>query len=182
MTGLPAAGKTTTADAVAARVLRAGYVPFRLDGDELREGLSSDLGFDAASRHENIRRAGHVARMLADGGLIVVSSLISPYAEDRRLVRSFHEEVGIPFLEVFVDTPLDVCQERDPRHVYDRARRGEISGVTGVDDPYERPSAAEVDLVIHPGRQSVAEAADVVMEAMLGLGLEGALRAAQTVP
>jgi bifunctional enzyme CysN/CysC len=180
MTGLPAAGKTTTADAVAERARDSGYAPCRLDGDELRTGLSSDLGFDADSRHENVRRAAHVARMLADAGLVVVVSLISPYAEDRRLARGLHDDAGLQFLEVFVDTPLDVCQSRDPRNVYRRARDGEISGVTGVDDPYERPSAAEAELVIHPGRQSVAEAADAVMEALLGLGLDGALRPAQT--
>src|SRR5947209_6842033 len=99
MTGLPAAGKTTTADAVAERTRLAGYAPCRLDGDELRTGLSADLGFDAASRHENVRRAAHVARMLADAGLVVVVSLISPYAEGRLLARRLHEEAGLAFLE-----------------------------------------------------------------------------------
>src|SRR5438128_12399188 len=97
MTGLPAAGKTTTADAVAERIRLAGYAPFRLDGDELRTGLSADLGFDAASRHENVRRAAHVARLIAEAGLIVVVSLISPYAEDRLLARRLHEAAGLAF-------------------------------------------------------------------------------------
>jgi bifunctional enzyme CysN/CysC len=174
LTGLPAAGKTTTADAVAERLRHAGYAPFRIDGDELRAGLNEDLGFDAASRCENVRRAAHLARMLADSGLIVVASLISPYSQDRALARRLHEDSGLPFLEVFLDTPLAVCEGRDPRHLYVRAHRGEIAGVTGVDDPYEMPEAA--DLVIHPGPQSVAEAADAVIAALFGCRLEAALR------
>lgn len=180
LTGLPAAGKTTTADAVAERLRDAGYAPFRLDGDVLRAGLNEDLGFDAAGRRESVRRASEVARMLADAGLIVIASLISPYGEDRARARRMHEDVGLLFLEVFLDTPLSVCEDRDPRHLYDRARRGEIAGVTGVDDPYERPEAA--DLVIRPGPQTVAEAADAVTEALLARGLDEALRPTRTAP
>jgi bifunctional enzyme CysN/CysC len=180
LTGLPAAGKTTTADAVAERLHSAGYAPFRLDGDELRAGLNEDLGFDVASRRENVRRAAEVARMIADAGLIVVASLISPYAEDRARARRLHEDCGLPFLEVFLDTPLAVCEHRDPRRLYARAHRGEIAGVTGVDDPYEVPEAA--DLVIHPGPQSVAEAADAVTEALFACGVEAARRPSRTAP
>jgi bifunctional enzyme CysN/CysC len=180
LTGLPAAGKTTTADAVAARLRDAGYAPFRLDGDVLRAGLNEDLGFDAAGRRESVRRAAEVARMLADAGLVVVVSLISPYGEDRARARRLHDQAGLLFLEVFLDTPLAVCQDRDPRHLYDRARRGEIAGVTGVDDPYERPEAA--DLVLRPGPQTVAEAADAVTEALLARGLDEALRPSRTAP
>jgi bifunctional enzyme CysN/CysC len=176
LTGLPAAGKTTTADAVAERICEAGFTPYRLDGDALRGGLNADLGFDAASRQENVRRTAHVAVMLADAGLIVVASLISPYAEGRLRARELHAAAGLPFLEVFLDTPLSECERRDPRHLYDRAHKGEIVGMTGVDDPYERPADAE--LVIHPGPQSVAEAADAVVEAILARGLQTALRPA----
>ena len=159
--------RPTTADAVAERLRDAGYAPFRLDGDVLRAGLNEDLGFDAAGRRESvpprIRGGADARRRRADA--VQIASLISPYGEDRARARRMHEDVGLLFLEVFLDTPLSVCEDRDPRHLYDRARRGEIAGVTGVDDPYERPEAA--DLVIRPGPQTVAEAADAVTEALL---------------
>jgi bifunctional enzyme CysN/CysC len=174
LTGLPAAGKTTIGNAVAARLTEAGYACYRLDGDELRRTLSADLGFDAASRHENVRRVAHVARLLADAGLVVVSSLISPYRAGRQSARQLHEAAGLPFLEVYLDTPLSECQRRDPRGLYARAGRGELSGVTGVDDPYEPPEAPEVTL--HPGVQSMESASGEVVAALQTHDLSRALR------
>jgi bifunctional enzyme CysN/CysC len=174
LTGLPAAGKTTIGSAVSARLAEAGYASYRLDGDALRRTLSADLGFDAASRHENVRRIAHVAWLLADAGLLVVASLISPYRTGRQAARDLHEAGGLPFLEVYVDTPLSVCERRDPDRLYARARRGELSGVTGVDDPYEPPETPDVTL--HPSVQPVDAASDEVVVALQRFDLSRALR------
>jgi bifunctional enzyme CysN/CysC len=174
LTGLPAAGKTTIGDAVAHGLDDAGYATYRLDGDVLRLTLSSDLGFDAGSRQENIRRAANLARILADAGLLVVASLISPYRASRDEARALHAAAGLPFLEVFLDTPLAECERRDPRGLYARARRGEITGFTGVDDPYEPPETPEVTL--HTEVQSLQESSGTVLDAVLGLDLGEALR------
>jgi bifunctional enzyme CysN/CysC len=174
LTGLPAAGKTTVGDAVADRLGEAGYGTYRLDGDVLRLTLSSDLGFDAASRQENIRRAANLARILADAGLLVMVSLISPYRASRNEARAMHAAAGLPFLEVFLDTPLVECERRDPRGLYARARRGEITGFTGVDDPYEAPEAPDVTL--HTEAQSIDQASAAVLDAVLALDLSEALR------
>jgi bifunctional enzyme CysN/CysC len=172
LTGLPASGKTTIGDAVGELLLAAGYVPYRLDGDVLRRGLTADLGFDEASRHENVRRAAHAACMLAETGVVVVASLISPYASDRARAREIHVEAGVDFIEVFVDTPLHECERRDPRGLYARARAGQIKDVTGIDDPYETP--ADPDLVLPTLRRSVAEAAAAVMAALQARGVANA--------
>ena len=174
LTGLPAAGKTTTGDAVAEGLEARGYVTYRLDGDVLRRTLSSDLGFDAASRQENVRRAASVARILAEAGVLVIASFISPYRSARDQARELHASADLPFVEVYLDTPLAECERRDPRGLYARARRGEITGFTGVDDPYEPPQAPEVTL--HTEVQSIAEAAGAVLEAVLALDLAQALR------
>lgn len=174
LTGLPSAGKTTTGDAVAEALTDRGYACYRLDGDALRATISSDLGFDAGSRHENVRRAAHLARILADAGLLVVASIISPYAAGRRQARELHEAAGIDFLEIYLDTPLAVCEQRDGRGLYARARRGELTLVTGIDDPYEPPEDPE--LVVHPSDEKAGEVADRVIEAVLALDLAGALR------
>jgi bifunctional enzyme CysN/CysC len=174
LTGLPAAGKTTIGDAVAMSLTESGFACYRLDGDVLRTTLNSDLGFDIASRHENVRRTAHVARLLADAGLVVVVSLISPYLAGRRVARELHEAAGVPFLEIYLDTPLVECERRDPRGLYARARRGEITGLTGIDDPYEPPEAPE--LVLHPDRESVREDTDRVLELVLRCDLTSALR------
>jgi bifunctional enzyme CysN/CysC len=164
LTGLPAAGKTTIGDALAAELIAAGQRTFRLDGDVLRTGLCSDLGFSLADRHENIRRAGHVAAMIAQSGAVVVASLISPYEDGRALVRELHAERGLGFVEVFVDTPFEECRLRDPRGLYARAARAEISGLTGYDDPYEEPAGAEVHL--HPATETVEQCTARVMQAL----------------
>ena len=146
LTGLPASGKSTIAAALEERLARDGYRAYRLDGDNLRHGLNSDLGFDPGDRAENIRRVAHVASLFADSGTIALVSAISPYAVDRALARSVHERGELEFVEVFVDTPLDECEWRDPKGLYARARSGKIQGLTGVDAPYERPREPDVEL------------------------------------
>jgi bifunctional enzyme CysN/CysC len=174
LTGLPAAGKTTIGDAVAEGLGERGYATYRLDGDVLRRTLNSDLGFDAASRQENVRRAANVARILAEAGILVIVSLISPYRSAREEARELHASAELPFLEVYLDTPLAECERRDPRGLYARARRGEITGFTGVDDPYEPPQSPEVTL--HTETQSIPAAAGAVLHAVLALDLADALR------
>jgi len=149
LTGLSGSGKSTVAAACEARLVAFDRSAYVLDGDNVRHGLNGDLGFSAADRAENVRRVGHVARLMADAGLVVLVPLISPYRTDRDLVRALHAEADLPFHEVFVDTPLEVCEQRDPKGLYAQARAGEITGFTGVDDPYEAPEHAE--LVLRPG-------------------------------
>ena len=120
-----------------------------LDGDNVRHGLNADLGFSAADRAENVRRVGEVARLMADAGLVVLVPVISPYRADRDRVRAAHDAAGLPFVEVFVDTPLAVCEQRDPKGLYAKARAGELTGMTGIDDPYEPP--LDADLRVEPG-------------------------------
>jgi bifunctional enzyme CysN/CysC len=164
LTGLPAAGKTTIGDALAAHLTSSGHRAFRLDGDVLRRGLCSDLGYSDEDRHENVRRAGHVAVMLADSGAIAVVSLISPYADSRAQVRAMHEQQGIDFIEVFVDTPLEECQRRDPHGLYAKAARAEITHMTGLDDPYELPTSPEVH--VHPAVETIEQSTGKVLEVL----------------
>ena len=147
-TGLPASGKSTMARTLTVRLVEAGVPAYRLDGDNLRHGLNGDLGFDAASRVENVRRAAEVARLMADAGTITVVSLVSPYREGRATARQLHECDGLPFVEVWVSTPLEECERRDPKGLYARARRGEVAHMTGIDDPYEPPEAPEVEITM----------------------------------
>ena len=149
MTGLSGSGKSTVATACEARLIAFERPAYVLDGDNVRHGLNGDLGFSAADRAENVRRVGHVARLLADAGIVALVPLISPYRADRDLVRSLHAAAELPFYEVFVDTPIELCEQRDPKGLYAKARAGEITGFTGVDDPYEPPAAA--NLVLRPG-------------------------------
>lgn len=159
LTGLSGAGKSTIAEAVEARLSGLGIHSYRLDGDELRTGLSSDLGFSADDRRENVRRVGEVARLMADAGLVVLVALISPYRADRDSVR---ERVGDPFVEVFVDTALEVCEARDPKGLYLRARQGLIPDFTGISAPYEAP--LRPDLRIAAGDCTITEAATEIVE------------------
>ncbi len=156
-TGLSGSGKATVANAVAEALLAAGVPAYVLDGDNLRHGLNGDLGFSAADRAENIRRVAHVARLMADAGLVVLVPVISPYRADRALARELHTAAGLTFVEVFVDTPLDVCEQRDPKGLYAKARAGELTGMTGIDDPYEPPLAPELHLT--PGALDAQAAA-----------------------
>jgi len=147
-TGLSGSGKSTVATACEARLIAAGRPAYVLDGDNIRHGLNGDLGFSAADRAENVRRVGHVAALMADAGLVALVPLVSPYRADRDAVRSLHEAAALPFVEVFVDTPIDLCEQRDPKGLYAKARAGELKGFTGVDDPYEAPERPE--LVLRP--------------------------------
>ena len=146
LTGLPASGKSTLAHALEERLLRSGRPAYVLDGDNLRHGLNGDLGFSEADRAENVRRTAHVARLMADAGVVAIVSLVSPYASERARARQLHVDEGLPFYEVWVNTPVEVCEERDPKGLYARARAGEIRDMTGVDAPYEAP--AKPDLVV----------------------------------
>ncbi|MBH0776430.1 adenylyl-sulfate kinase [Nocardia bovistercoris] len=161
LTGLSGSGKSTVAVELERRLVASGRPAFLLDGDNLRHGLNSDLGFSDADRGENIRRVGEVAKLFAEAGVVAVVSLISPFAADRDRVRAAHVAAGIPFVEVFVDTPLAVCEERDPKGMYAKARAGEIRGFTGIDAPYEAP--VEPDLVLRPEHGDPAAMAAVVL-------------------
>jgi len=160
-TGLPAAGKSTIASAVEERLVTEGRHAFLLDGDNLRHGLNADLGFDEAARTENVRRTAHVASLLAESGAIALVSLVSPYARDRQEAGALHVGKGLIFLEAFVDAPLALCERRDPKGLYARARSGNLAGMTGVGAPYESPS--NPDIVLRSGEETVEAAVDRVM-------------------
>ena len=160
LTGLSGSGKSTVGVALEQKLVSSGVPAYLLDGDNLRHGLNGDLGFDAGSRTENVRRAGEVALLFADAGVVAIVPLISPYRADRDRVRARHQEMGVPFVEVFVDTPIELCEQRDVKGLYAKARAGEIKGFTGIDDPYEAPT--EPDLVLTPGSSPAESAAAVV--------------------
>jgi adenylylsulfate kinase len=145
-TGLPSAGKSTIAHALADELRADGLDVQVLDGDEVRPHLSAGLGFSREDRHINVTRIGWVARLLASHGVVVLVPVIAPYADARQAVRDDHLRAGVPFAEVFVSTALDVAESRDVKGLYARARRGELNGMTGVDDPYETPAQAELVL------------------------------------
>lgn len=163
-TGLPASGKSTLAGVVEERLVFEGRPALVLDGDNLRHGLNGDLGFGEAARKENVRRTAHVARLLAEAGTVALVSLVSPYAADRQAAAALHHSAGLLFLEVFLDTPPEVCEARDPKGLYARARAGVLQGLTGVDAPYERP--CEADVVLRSDTETVAAAADRVVQAL----------------
>jgi adenylyl-sulfate kinase len=164
LTGLSGSGKSTIAVAVEAALLERGRHAYLLDGDNLRHGLNGNLGFSAEDRAENVRRVGEVAKLLADAGTVALVSLVSPYAADRERVRAVHADAGLRFVEVFVDTPLEECERRDPKGLYAKARAGELKGMTGIDDPYEPPSRPE--LTLRPSEQSVDQAVAAVIAAI----------------
>jgi adenylylsulfate kinase len=154
-TGLPSSGKSTAAFTLEHELMKRGYLAYVLDGDNIRHGLNKNLGFSAEDREENIRRIGEVAKLFADAGAITMTSFISPYRKDRDLARKLHNESGLSFIEVFVDTPVEVCEDRDPKGLYKKARRGELKGFTGVDDPYEPPLKPE--MTVKPAENSPEE-------------------------
>ena len=156
LTGLSGSGKSTVAVALEQQLLGQGRPAYLLDGDNLRHGLNGDLGFSAADRDENVRRVAHVARLFADAGLVAIVPLISPYRRARQLARQIHEAADLRFVEVFVDTPLELCERRDPKGLYAKARAGELRGMTGIDDPYEAPEAPELTLTPADGEPSAA--------------------------
>ena len=144
LTGLSGSGKSTIANALESQLYAMGYHTYLLDGDNIRHGLNRDLGFDDQSRVENIRRIGEVSKLFVDAGLIVITAFISPFRQERQLVRDLVEESE--FIEVFVDTPLDICEQRDPKGLYQKARSGEIASFTGISSPYEPPKTPEIHL------------------------------------
>ncbi len=168
-TGLSGAGKSTVANLVERKLVEAGRHTYSLDGDNVRHGLNRDLGFTDADRVENIRRIGEVAKLMADAGLIVTCSFISPFRSERQMVRELMEEGE--FIEVFVDTPLEVCIKRDPKGLYKKAHAGEIKNFTGFDSPYEAPEAPELHL--HTGELSPENAAEQVIQKLIDRGLIG---------
>ncbi len=175
-TGLSACGKSTVANVVDHKLHKMGKQSFVLDGDNVRHGLNANgamlkerhgeefakrfgLGFSAQDREENIRRIGAVAKLFADSGTIALTAFISPYKADRDLVRK--SLASSDFIEIFVDTPIEICEQRDPKGLYKKARAGELKGFTGIDDPYEVP--AQPEMVLDGGKKSVEELADQVI-------------------
>jgi bifunctional enzyme CysN/CysC len=151
LTGLSGSGKSTVAVLLERKLVESGRPAYLLDGDNLRHGLNRDLGFSDEDRVENVRRVGEVARLLADAGVVAVAPLISPFRQGRAEARAAHESVGLSFLEVFVDTPIEECERRDPKGLYAKAHRGELTGFTGVDSPYEAPEHPDLRLTPDDG-------------------------------
>ncbi|MFZ9730494.1 MAG: adenylyl-sulfate kinase [Ilumatobacteraceae bacterium] len=171
LTGLSGSGKSTVADGVAARLLEASVLAYVLDADNLRHGLNSNLGYSDADRSENVRRVGEVAKLFADTGVVALVPIISPFAADRSRVRVAHETSGLDFVEVHVATPLVECERRDTKGLYAKVRSGHASGVSGVDAPYEAPTAP--DLVVGLNGETVAESVRRVVEHLRQLGVFG---------
>jgi adenylylsulfate kinase len=146
-----------------------GVLCYRLDGDNVRFGINKNLGFSEEDRAENIRRVGEISKLFVDSGVLVLSSFISPYRRDRDLVRQIHEEAGMAFIEVFVDCSLEAAESRDPKGLYKKARAGEIKNFTGIDDPYEAPSAPEIHL--HTDQQSLEEEVAQIIDVLKARGL-----------
>ncbi len=159
-TGLSGSGKSTIANALEMRLFELGYHSYLLDGDNVRHGLNKDLGFSDEARVENIRRIGEVANLFVDAGLIVLTAFISPFAGERNMVRELIADDE--FIEVFVNAPLEVCEQRDPKGLYQKARAGEIKNFTGIGSRYEEPSAPE--LVINSDELSIEACTDVLLD------------------
>ncbi|MEU9107558.1 adenylyl-sulfate kinase [Streptomyces xanthophaeus] len=166
LTGLPSSGKTTIADALAERLRAEGHRAEVLDGDRFREAFSAGLGFSRADRNTNVQRIGLVAEVLARNGVKAVVPVIAPYEDSRAAVRERHAASGTPYLEVHVAAPVEVCSERDVKGLYARQAAGEISGLTGVDDPYEAP--ADPDLRLESHAQTVTESAAALHALLVG--------------
>jgi len=172
MTGLSGSGKSTISVALEHALVKTQPVPYfvyRLDGDNLRFGLNRDLGFSAGDRKENVRRVAEVSRLFAEAGAVVIAGLISPYASDREYARQVHVNASLPFMEVFVDVPLEVVEARDPKGLYKQARAGKIKGFTGIDAPYEAPVDPEVH--IHADKLAVTESVNLILERLDEAGL-----------
>lgn len=165
-TGLSGSGKSTIANAVESKLLHLGKHTYLLDGDNVRHGLNKDLGFSDQDRVENIRRIGEVAKLFVDSGCIVLTAFISPFISDREQARSLLKEGE--FLDVFIDTPLEVCESRDPKGLYKKARAGEIKHFTGIDSAYEAPVAA--DIHVKTAALSIEDCADHIVDALIQKG------------
>jgi bifunctional enzyme CysN/CysC len=164
-TGFSGSGKSTIASAVEAELVARGRPAYLLDGDNVRHGLNADLGFSAGDRAENVRRIAHVAQLLADAGVVALVPVISPYRAGRQFARDIHDAAELPFIEVWVSTPIEECERRDPKGLYVKARAGELRGFTGIDDAYEPPESPELVLPSH--ELAVAESVARVL-AVLG--------------
>ena len=161
-TGLSGSGKSTVANTVEQHLYNMGFNTYSLDGDNIRKGLNRDLNFSEEGRVENIRRIGEVARLMCDAGLVVLAAFVSPFKKDRQLLR---ELMGDKFMEIFVDAPLEVCEQRDVKGLYKKARNGEISNFTGISSPFEVPQNPEVH--INTDQYSIDESAQRVMNVIL---------------
>lgn len=170
-TGLSGSGKSTVAVALETALIRQGRLSYRLDGDNVRLGINKNLGFTAADRTENIRRIGEVAKLFVDAGVIVLSSFISPYREDRDAVRKLHADGGMDFIEVHVDVPLAEAEKRDPKGLYKKARAGQIKNFTGIDDPYEAP--ANPELVLRSDQMSLEQEVEALLALLKQRGILG---------
>ena len=166
-TGLSGAGKSTIAQALERELFQRAMHTYVLDGDNIRHGLNSNLGFSPEDRVENIRRVSEVAKLMADAGAVVITAFISPYRMDRRRAREIALEGNAEFIEVFVDAPLEVCERRDPKNLYKKARAGEIQEFTGIDAPYEAPEDPEI--VVRTDEQTVDESVATILEQLLPL-------------
>ncbi|MCS7167168.1 MAG: adenylyl-sulfate kinase [Gemmatales bacterium] len=168
-TGLSGSGKSTLAFTLEHALIQRGHLAYVLDGDNIRHGLNKNLGFSPEDREENIRRISEVAKLFADAGLIVMTSFISPYRKDRDNARRLHEQAGLPFIEVYLATPLEVCEKRDPKGLYKKARAGAIKQFTGIDDPYEPPLQPE--LVFDAAEISPQQAAADLLNYLIQRGI-----------
>ena len=160
LTGLPSSGKSTIAYTVEHALVKRGHLAYVLDGDNIRFGLNGNLGFSAEDRTENIRRIGEVGKLFVDAGLLTLASFVSPYSADRDAVRELMGEGD--FVEIFIDTPVEICEERDPKGLYKKARTGEISNFSGISDPYEVPEKPE--MIIKTADWTAEEAAVLIIE------------------
>ena len=167
-TGLPSSGKSTIAFTLEHALMDRGHLAYVLDGDNIRHGLNKNLGFSPQDREENIRRIGEVAKLFADAGVLTCTSFISPYRKDRDQARKIHQEAGLPFIEVYVRTPIDLCEQRDPKGLYKKAKAGELKEFTGVSAPYEEP--LEPELVLDTAELTPDQATQIVL---LYLGAKG---------
>lgn len=155
LTGLSGSGKSTLANALEVKLHELGYHTYLLDGDNIRYGLNSDLGFDEKSRVENIRRIAHLCKLFLDSGLIVISAFISPFKEEREFARNLVNKNE--FIEVYLNIPLEICEQRDPKGLYKKARNGEITNFTGITSPYESPDKAEITIYVDELEKNVAK-------------------------
>ena len=168
-TGLSGSGKSTIAVALEKALHSDSILSYRLDGDNVRMGINKNLGFSEQDRKENIRRIGEVCKLFGDAGMIAISSFISPYSEDRNEVRILHDDADLKFIEVFVNCPLEIAEDRDPKGLYKKARAGEIKNFTGIDDPYEMPNNPEIHLNSH--KMNLKEEVDVIIDYLKNCGV-----------
>ena len=168
-TGLSGSGKSTIAVALESALMAQSKLSYRLDGDNIRLGINKNLGFSAADRAENIRRIGEIAKLFNEAGVITLASFISPYRADRDQVRRIHQEMGLAFVEIFVDCDLASAEKRDPKGLYKKARAGEIKNFTGLDDPYEAPVNAEIHLV--SDKMSLNDEVNYIMQYLQNLNV-----------